>query len=1124
MSTELLARIAEKCAEFEALLGQGLPVDLDAFVQDVDECNRARVRIELEELAAELGYSSEKYQGVGGGLGTEVERYELKENLQCGGMGQVWIAVDTQFGRRVALKEPLVGVKETVEKRNRFLHEAEITARLNHPGIVPIYSKGHHRDGTPYYTMRLISGEDSGTLLDLINEHHGKSFASSWEAQHSMDQLIERLIKVSSTIAYAHNQGVAHRDIKPANVLTGQFGETLVVDWGLAHTIQDSDGGHVQREFSRPKGDATAATLGTLGYSAPEQLCAGGWATAACDIYSLGAVLYHILTGRPAYSRDRFSSVGDLVKAVTTGDFPSPRMLRRSIPAGLESICLKAMSVEPEDRYATATDFATDLQFFIEDLPIIASPDTSISSVTRWFRHHRTAFYSLLATIFVALTALLIIGGRQSMYNIALEAKQEELEDEIDLKQRAITESDRLSRRSIARESLAIDALATFPELLLEDDALKYAETPEAQQFRKLFLSKALEFYQRTLYDIDTETELADVNRDKLVGMNQAIANLYRELGDYAQSVECLQEVSSLLRPMMPPIAPRDGKKEWWITDKQAINAARFVGNTNALMTTLQATGDYAKALQEYQEAKPWVALLTTLAKDNEKVKHTLMDLYRNHAILLALSKQNEQAKEAFSKAIEFSEKQIEAGEDDSISRRNLWRIQLDYSIFTLGIGEESKGLAILDETIQRMEGQSEGIESMDSDQLMMLVSCYQNRASYTKGENWINEFADLNTKALLLVREMVKRAPKSRSNLSSLRYSLCATADAEARRGNFPRAWELIFEASELIIRLHTQNLEDENISLDFASTLHQKGMIAMHMNKRFEAIKAFELAFPLLVKRYESMQEELSNGRGSTDQIEDPEKQRAFESWTSRLVEASVFVGEQAILKADLPLAEQVYSRCQDVISRIQPDFKSTTPVKEWIAPFIKPVTSGYTLVLDALGRSSQADFWVERLRTKEMELAVRKLEMRSKECETIPINDLVSLGMESDSLHCHELSYTFFQEAFRRTDLPAEALLPPIVATAVQQALRASLRDKDNAEKHRKVAFDWLHAHVVRWPIRPDDPDATYRNVLEHWGSDPLLAWTRMENGPLKLKVSEFEAWEAFWRGLHRRYSTY
>ena len=154
--------------------------------------------------------------------------------------------------------------------------------------------------------------------------------------------------------------------------------------------------------------------------------------------------------------------------------------------------------------------------------------------------------------------------------------------------------------------------------------------------------------------------------------------------------------------------------------------------------------------------------------------------------------------------------------------------------------------------------------------------------------------------------------------------------------------------------------------------------------------------------------------------------------------------------------------------------------------------------------------------------MELAVGELERRSKECETIPINELVSLGMESDSLHCHELSYTFFQEAFRRTDLPADAMLPPVVATAVQQALRASLRDKDNAEKHRKVAFDWLHAHVLRWPIRPEDPDTLYRDVLEYWGREPLLAWTRMENGPLKLNAAEFEAWAAFWRGLRRRYS--
>jgi hypothetical protein len=352
----------------------------------------------------------------------------------------------------------------------------------------------------------------------------------------------------------------------------------------------------------------------------------------------------------------------------------------------------------------------------------------------------------------------------------------------------------------------------------------------------------------------------------------------------------------------------------------------------------------------------------------------------------------------------------------------------------------------------------------------------------------------------------------------------LCAAADAEARRGNFPRAWELVTEASDLISKLHSQNLEDEKTAWDFANTLHQKGLIAMNLNKRYEGVKALELALPMLVKRYESFQDEMYNRSVDTNHEVDAEKQREFESWTRRMIEASVIVGEQAILKADLPFAEELFSRCQDVISKTHPDFKLATPVKEWIAPFVTPAATGYTLVLDALGRTSQANFWVERTRTKEMESAVLRLEMRSKECESIPIKDLIAFAIESESLHCHELSYTFFQEAFRRTDLTADALLPPVVATAAQQALRAALRDPENAQKHRKVAFDWLHAHVERWPLVPDHPDTIYRNVLEHWASDPLLAWTRKENGPLKLKAAEFEAWEAFWGGLHRRYSVY
>jgi hypothetical protein len=317
---------------------------------------------------------------------------------------------------------------------------------------------------------------------------------------------------------------------------------------------------------------------------------------------------------------------------------------------------------------------------------------------------------------------------------------------------------------------------------------------------------------------------------------------------------------------------------------------------------------------------------------------------------------------------------------------------------------------------------------------------------------------------------------------------------------------------------------MDDERTTWDLASALHQKGLIALNMNKRQEGVKAFDRALPFLVMRYEGLRKEIPGGRLGSGNVVDVEKEKTLETWTRRMIESSVLVGEQANLKADLQSADQIFSRCLDAISSFQTDSITEEPLEPWLAPFIYPVTSGYTLTLDALGRTSQAKFWVQTLRTREMQDAVRRVEMRVLERSTIPIADLVSLAIESDRLFCHELSYAFFREAFSRSDIPPDVLLPPVVATAVQQALRVSLRDPENAEKHRKVAFEWMHAHVLNWPIRPDDPDETYRDVLEHWERETLLAWTRMEGGPLKLKTAEFEAWEALWRGLHRRYSIY
>ena len=232
----------------------------------------------------------------------------------------VYIAEDTELRRRVALKEIQVRHAHDARSRHRFVQEAEITGRLAHPGIVPVHGLGNHADGRPFYAMRFVEGE---TLLEAIQKFH-KNPGLPHERRLALRQLLTRFLDVCNAVAYAHSQGVIHRDLKPANVILGRFGETLLVDWGLAKYLgvcqaettalsKDDSPARSSSLSSSSSGDFTlltgsgtimGAAVGTPSYMSPEQ-ADGRWddVGTSSDIYSLGATLYTLLTGEPPQPR-----------------------------------------------------------------------------------------------------------------------------------------------------------------------------------------------------------------------------------------------------------------------------------------------------------------------------------------------------------------------------------------------------------------------------------------------------------------------------------------------------------------------------------------------------------------------------------------------------------------------------------------------------------------------------------------------------------------------------------------------------------------------------------------------------------------------------------------------------
>jgi serine/threonine-protein kinase len=344
-------------------------------------------------------------------------RYRILRPHAKGGLGQVFVAEDTELHREVALKEIQPQHADHPASRGRFVLEAEITGGLEHPGIVPIYGLGVYADGRPYYAMRLIHGD---SLKEAIDRFHAadRPGRDPGERRLAFRHLLTRFVAVCNAVAYAHSRRVLHRDLKPANVMLGRFGETLVVDWGLAKAgVKATDSGDGAGELTVDPALCPAsgsdllatqagAALGTPAFMSPEQaegrLNELGPAT---DIYSLGATLYVLLTGRPPFGGQGRQEVLDRVQR---GEFSAPRQVKSDVPPALDAVCRKAMARGPADRYPTALDLAADVEHWLADEPAVAYPDPWGVRLARWARRHRTAVVAagvFLASAVVALAS-----------------------------------------------------------------------------------------------------------------------------------------------------------------------------------------------------------------------------------------------------------------------------------------------------------------------------------------------------------------------------------------------------------------------------------------------------------------------------------------------------------------------------------------------------------------------------------------------------------------------------------------------------------------------------------------------------------------------------------------------
>jgi eukaryotic-like serine/threonine-protein kinase len=384
-------------------------------------------------------------------LAVEPERYQEQAMIGQGGGGRLLRAWDQRLERVVAIK---VLRKLSNEQEARFRREALVTARLQHPGIVPVHEIGRWSTGEPYYAMKLVSGE---SLRDVL-EHR--------PALRDRLPMIANLLMVAETVAFAHSERIIHRDLTPANIMLGAFGETVVVDWGLAKDLRCSDTGSPIANDPIEDVTVSGVVMGTPAYMAPEQALAQR-VDQRTDVYALGAVLYRVLAGRTPYGP---GSNEEIIAAVAR-ESPAPLAPRAAdAPGELIAIAEKAMARAPEERYPDAGALARDLKRFLDGQLVDAHRYTVWKLACRFVARHRSMV--ALATVFVIALA---VSGAYSVHRVVGERGRAEQARVVAEESRSAAEVSRA-----AAEARTDDLLLAQARLLVEKkptEALAYLKS-----------------------------------------------------------------------------------------------------------------------------------------------------------------------------------------------------------------------------------------------------------------------------------------------------------------------------------------------------------------------------------------------------------------------------------------------------------------------------------------------------------------------------------------------------------------------------------------------------------------------------------------------------------------------
>ncbi len=546
-------------------------------------------------------------------------RFRILRPHAKGGLGIVSVALDQELDRPVAFKEIQDKYADHADSRARFVIEAEVTGKLEHPGVVPVYGLGHHADGRPFYAMRFVEGD---SLKDALKRFHGPDGPKDATARTlALRELLGRFLDVCNAIAYAHSRGVLHRDLKPGNIMLGPFGETLVVDWGLAKVLDRAEpgpgngAGPVRLTLPSGSRDATlaGAAVGTPAYMSPEQAAGRlDLLGPASDVYGLGAVLYHLLTGHLPVE---CSDTGEALRRVRRGEVPAPRSHDRRVPRALEAVCLKAIAVDPAARYATARDLAADVKRWLADEPVSARRDPLLTRAWRWVRKHRTLATAAAAVLLVGSIGLAVAWRREAALGTDLAGA---LGRERAANGQLVAANERVTAAKGVADRRLDETLGAVKDYYTGVGEEVLLEQPQLKGLRDRLLAKPRQFYA------DLAAELAASGADD-ARSRELLARARFELGNVLQKVgepgQALAEYAAAAAAYERLAADQPGVPDY---------REGLANSYTNLGTAQDVTGAPAEAIASYGKA---IAHFERLAADQPGVpgyRDGLADSYTN--------------------------------------------------------------------------------------------------------------------------------------------------------------------------------------------------------------------------------------------------------------------------------------------------------------------------------------------------------------------------------------------------------------------------------------------------------------------------------------------------------------